>query len=621
MDPRVVAVSGLLKGAVRRFENGAISIGRDVANNLRIHDRAVSRRHCLISQENGQVRLADLESLNGTFVNGIPVKQKTLEHGDMIRVGSCELLFLVHPDDRDHSGTIMLSEKETSDRVKTVRLEAGSLHSLLGLDVRRMARDLSALLKIGKTINSLRELEPLQRQLLELVFEVVPADSAAILLLKGIEDDPDSIFTLDRGPGPAAKLQIRRELVHRALWERSTVFTEADSQAESLPAEQVICVPLIAVEKQLGVMYLVSRQKAKAFQEDHVLFLNSLAGIAAVSLENVLALDALRSENRRLSEELNLETAIVGESRQMRHVLEFVNKVAFTDTTVLIRGESGTGKEMVARAIHRNGPRADCPFVAINCAAIPEALIESELFGHEKGAFTGAVGLKKGKLEVAENGTVFLDEIGELPAAMQAKLLRVLQQREFERVGGNRVLKLQARVLAATNRNLESAIKAGEFRQDLYYRLNVVSVIVPTLRQHREDIPLLALYFASKYGERCKRPIRGVSPEARTLLMEYSWPGNVRELENAIEHAVVLGSSDVIMPEDLPEALLEVKSPEIKRSKYQSSINELKKQLIINALAQAGGSYTEGAKLLGVHPNYLHRLIRNLNLKAELQKV
>ena len=290
----------------------------------------------------------------------------------------------------------------------------------------------------------------------------------------------------------------------------------------------------------------------KRFEDDHVNFLTSVAGIAAVTLENVLALEALRSENQRLQTELDMDGVIVGESNSMRQVEEFISKVADGDSTILIRGESGTGKELVAHAIHRSSSRASKPFVAINCAAIPEALLESELFGHEKGAFTGAIATKKGKLEVAEGGTVFLDEVAELPSPLQAKLLRVLQQREFERVGGTRSLKFDARVLTATNKDLEQAIKDKEFRQDLYYRLNVVSIVIPPLRDRPDDIPLLAIYFAAKYAEKCKRALKGISQEARALLMAYSWPGNVRELENAIEHAMVLGLTDEILPDDLP---------------------------------------------------------------------
>jgi transcriptional regulator with PAS, ATPase and Fis domain len=293
--------------------------------------------------------------------------------------------------------------------------------------------------------------------------------------------------------------------------------------------------------------------------------------------------------------------------------------VAHGDSTVLIRGESGTGKELVARAIHHNGLRAERPFVAINCAAIPEALLESELFGHERGAFTGAVSMKKGRLEAAEDGTLFLDEIGELAPLLQAKLLRALQQKEFERLGGNRGLAFRARVLAATNKNLEQAIKAGEFRQDLYYRLNVVSVTVPPLREHRDDIPLLALYFAAKYAAKSKRPFKGISREARTILMSYSWPGNVRELENAIEHAIVLGLTEEILPEDLPIAILEEQSAGLSGARYHAVLNHAKKELILDALRDAGGSYPEAARFLGIHPKYLHRLVRNLNLRTELR--
>jgi Nif-specific regulatory protein len=287
----------------------------------------------------------------------------------------------------------------------------------------------------------------------------------------------------------------------------------------------------------------------------------------------------------------------------------------------LIDGESGTGKELAARAIHLNSPRAEKAFVAVNCAALTESLLESELFGHEKGAFTGAVALKKGKLEVADGGTVFLDEVGEMPPPLQAKLLRVLQEREFERVGGTRTIKVDIRLLAATNRDLEEAIKGGEFRQDLYYRLNVVSVKMPPLRERREDIPLLASYFAAKYSKKCKPYAMGVSAAARQLLVHYDWPGNVRELENAIERAVVLGSTDLILPEDLPEAVLETEAPSsVTVTRYHEAVAEAKKQLILKAVEQAKGNFTEAAKLLGVHPNYLHRLISNMNLRPELKK-
>jgi Nif-specific regulatory protein len=369
------------------------------------------------------------------------------------------------------------------------------------------------------------------------------------------------------------------------------------------------------------VIYLDTSDPLVCFDEDHLQLLTSIAGLAAVAVENIRHLEWLESENQRLVAEINLEHNMIGESARMREVYQFLAKVAPTDSTVLLRGESGTGKELAARAIHSNSPRAAKPFVAINCAALTETLLESELFGHEKGAFTGAIVQKKGKLEVADGGTVFLDEMGEMTPALQAKLLRVLQEQEFERVGGTRTIKVDIRLIAATNRDLEEAIKQGRFRQDLYYRLNVLMLEMPPLRERREDIPLLAGYFAAKYGRKCKRQVRGLSAETRACLMDYDWPGNVRELENAIERAVVLGTSDLILPEDLPDVVLE-SEPQAGAAltKYHEAIKETKKQLIIKAVEQAGGNYTEAARLLGVQANYLHRLIRNLNLKAALKK-
>jgi len=271
---------------------------------------------------------------------------------------------------------------------------------------------------------------------------------------------------------------------------------------------------------------------------------------------------------------------------------------------------------LAARAIHDNSPRAAKPFVAINCAALPETLLESELFGYEKGAFTGATTQKKGRLEMAEGGTVFLDEIGEIPPTMQPKLLRVLQQRELERLGGTRPIAVNIRLIAATNRNLADAVHDKLFRQDLYYRLNVVALTLPPLRERRDDILQLADYFLKNYGAKASRQIVGFSPEARACLHAYDWPGNVRELENSIERAVVLGSGELIVPEDLPEPLLE-KAGSGKVTRYHDAVAEAKRRLIAKALQENGGNYTHAAKALGVQPTYLHRLIHNLNMKAD----
>jgi transcriptional regulator with GAF, ATPase, and Fis domain len=615
MQPRLLAITGSLTGTVRQLVDGQISIGRDDANQLCLVDPIVSRKHCAIRKAAEQHEVVDLDSQNGTFVNGMPVRCKTVDHGDTIRIGSAEFVFLTHEGELPITSRMRLSDTPSDPTLTTIQMHHTALSPAFGVEVGRMARDLTALFRITNIINSIRDSKLLQSELLRLIFEVVPAEDGAVVLKSDLDEETPSICIWNRQTSETSKIEIRRDLVHRAIWERAAVFTTG--AADSSGMQNVLCLPLVAVERTIGVIYLTSLPPAPPFREDHIHFLDSVSRIAAVTLENILALDSLRSENLRLKQELNPAGNLVGESRQIRQVEEFISRVAQSDSTVLIRGASGTGKEVVARSIHQGSPRNDRPFIAINCAAIPEALLESELFGHEKGAYTGAVGMRKGKLEAADDGTLFLDEIGELAPPMQAKLLRVLQQKEFERVGSTHSVPFKARVLAATNKNLEQAIKSGEFRQDLYYRLNVVSVTIPPLREHREDIPLLALYFAAKYAQKAKRPFKGISQEARVLLTGYSWPGNVRELENAIEHAIVLGLTEEILPEDLPNGILEEQSAELAGARYHDVLNQSKKEMILNALHDAKGSYPEAARLLGIHPKYLHRLARNLNLKSD----
>jgi Nif-specific regulatory protein len=585
-----------------------------------IGDSALSRKHCAISQVSaGVYEISDLESYNGTFVNGIKITRTPIQHGDRICVGTSEFVFLTGQDDHAGPRSSGAGEQTASDTLSTLFLDQRSGLPSNSSGIGRMARDLSAFFKIANLINSFRDADTLQRELLGLISEVIPAAHGAIVLPANASEEPNPPCTWNRDGDTKQKMVIREEWAQRAMWERCAVFTT--SSTVPTPDEHVLCAPLVGVENILGVIYLTSPPTSPPFGEDHAFFLSSVSRIAAVSLENLLKLDSLRAENQRLRADMGADT-LIGESRAMSRVTDFIGRVAKGDSTVLIRGESGTGKELVARAIHANSLRPSKPFVAINCAAIPETLLESELFGHEKGAFTGAAATKKGKFESAEDGTLLLDEIGEMAPLLQSKLLRVLQQREFERLGGTRLLPLNARVIAATNKNLEQAIKAGEFRQDLYYRLNVVSVSLPPLREHGEDIPTLALHFANKFAAKSKRGFKGISAEARSLLMQYSWPGNIRELENAIEHAIVLGLTDEILPEDLPEALLEGQSSEMTAAaRYHNTLNQTKKQLVITAMDEAKGSHIEAARRLGIHPKYLHRLIKNLNLKPELKRL
>jgi two-component system response regulator HydG len=470
------------------------------------------------------------------------------------------------------------------------------------------SNDLHSMLRICTLLQSVRALYAartssavraiLEKHLLLLILELIPADRGAIILEGARSGD----FEIE------------------AHW-LEQVMSECGPVTGQSAGRQVLLAPLIVRSEVAGVIYLDSFDAA-SLGEPQALLLAAIAEIASLALENAFQVEWLEGEIRSLETGQDLGSSLIGRSSGMENLRDRIARIAPTNTTVLILGESGTGKELVARALHQHSPRAAKPFVAINCAALSETLLESELFGHEKGAFTGAVAQKRGRLEVAEGGTVFLDEIGEMPVTLQAKLLRVLQQREFERVGGTRSIPLNIRVIAATNRDLADAIRQSQFRSDLFYRLNVVSIRMPSLRDRPDDIILLATQFSSRIGERCGRRVSGISPEARALLRTYPWPGNVRELENAIEHAVVLGSTDLILAADLPDSLRDALPA---NSGYPASespgmlhdaIHAAKRAVIQRAMEQAMQDHVKAAHLLGVHPNYLYRLIKNVNLPA-----
>jgi two-component system NtrC family response regulator len=306
----------------------------------------------------------------------------------------------------------------------------------------------------------------------------------------------------------------------------------------------------------------------------------------------------------------------------MEEVLNLAGRVAGSNATVLLRGESGTGKELIAKAIHYHSPRAGLPLIKVSCAALPETLLESELFGHEKGSFTGATTRRIGRFEAADKGTLFLDEIGELTLGMQVKLLRVIQEREFERVGGNQTIKTDVRLITATNRDIEKAVKEGTFREDLYYRLNVVSVVIPPLRERKEDIPGLMDFFIKKYGEENRKHISGISADARDLIMRYNYPGNVRELENIIERAVVLSKRGLITAADLPihiQAVMAEGRAPIERLKgsLNETLDTVERGLIVEALKETGGVQTRAAERLGISERVLRYKLKKYRVKDD----
>ena len=641
MSPNLIAISGSIKGTMFALTEDETSVGRDASNSICLNELSVSRRHCVIKREPAPAReqeaqkapfiLVDLESYNGTFVNGVPVNEEKLSDGDQILIGDVLFLFLLHRPDEVSHPVVKPDEANLITR-STVRLRAEDalylrpekLTAELPANA-RTARDLSALLKISSAISSIRNLQELHTVLFKLILEVIPAEREAILLSEQGHHRFSTVFGWNKLLGPDDSITVSGTITNQVLREGVALLcndlfeTAGLSEAPSLIEMQVcsvLCVPLIVFNRSLGVIYLDTSDRTARFDEHHLQLLTAIACISAAAFENVKHLEWIEAENERLKQEIDVNHQMIGESQAMRAVYKFIGKVAQSNSTVLIRGESGTGKELAARAIHTNSPRTTKPFIAINGATLSETLLESELFGHEKGAFTGAIGQKRGKLELAHGGTLFLDEVGELTPIIQAKLLRVLQEREFERVGGTRPITIDLRVIAATNKNLEDAVAKGTFRQDLYYRLNVVSVTMPSLKSRRDDIQLLASYFCSIFSKKCKRRVLGISPEARALLRDYDWPGNVRELQNVIERAVVLGSNELITPEDLPDTLLETtESGLVSIARYHERVKEAKRLIIIKTLEEAGGNHTEAARRLGLHSTNLHRLIRNLKIK------
>jgi len=338
-------------------------------------------------------------------------------------------------------------------------------------------------------------------------------------------------------------------------------------------------------------------------------------------IEKVREHQRLLSENRDLREELRERhriEGIIGESGRMLEVFSLVRRVASSEATVLIRGESGTGKELIAKAIHYASPRASGPLVKVNCAALPETLLESELFGHVKGAFTGALANRKGRFEVASGGTIFLDEIGDLPAHLQAKLLRVLQEREFERVGSSQPIPVDVRILAATHRDLEGLLKSGQFRDDFYYRLNVVTIVLPPLRERRQDLPLLMDHMLRVFAEKNGKKIQGFTPEAREALLRYDYPGNIRELENIIERASVITRNDVIGRADLPISIQEPEAEDNSNNTDLSVVVErLERRLIKEALARSGGVQTRAAEHLGITERNLRYKLKKYGFQGD----
>ena len=381
--------------------------------------------------------------------------------------------------------------------------------------------------------------------------------------------------------------------------------------------QSILAVPMRIKDRCVGVIEMLNKQDNERFDEDDRLWLEVFANQAALAIQNARSFQRVRDEITNLQDQITADRGyhtFIGSSAALRDKLELAKRVAQTDSSVLILGESGVGKELFAEQIHLHSRRASKPLVRVNCAALPEALLESELFGHVKGAFTDATSDRRGRFEIADGGTIFLDEIGEVPLPIQAKMLRVIQQRTFEKVGASEPITVDVRIIAATNRDIEKAVEEGQFRKDLYYRLNVLPLHIPPLRQRPEDIPELAHFFLQRLRRETKKPVRAFTDEAMETLLSYSWPGNVRELENAVERAVVISQDEVIGPSDLVLHSAGTSEERYTEKTLKDSINLFKKHFIENALRTHNWNQTVTARVLGIQRTYLSRLIKELEI-------
>ncbi len=481
---------------------------------------------------------------------------------------------------------------------------------------------------ISSWVSSVQDLDKLLQLIIESATGVVRAEAASLLLLDpttntlyfkvttGAKGEEVKEFRIKLGQGIAGHVAKTGEPLLIADAQQDNRWMREISDSIDYETRSMACVPLKINSSIIGVVQVINKKDNTQFTHADMAVLEEFSSLAALAIGSARSLEQVRQENQDLKKELGEKHQIIGKSIILSKVLEDAQKLSRTKTTALIQGESGTGKELLARLIHRESPRKEKPLVVLNCAALPEPLLESELFGHEKGSFTGAAGRKLGKFETAHEGTFFLDEIGEMAPGIQAKLLRVLQEGVFYRVGGNTPITVDVRVLSATNKNLKKEVEEGKFREDLFYRLNVVQLDIPPLRDRLEDVTFLVAHFLNVFKKETGLSGLTISEAAMDKMSRYNWPGNIRELRNAIERAVVMGNGKTIMPEDLPIADALPKFAGLKVGlTLDEALNEFKKEFILLNLRHTGGNRSKAAKVMDIQRTYLSRLITRYDIR------
>ncbi len=598
-------------------------IGREAGCEIKLEDGKASRSHAKIRQDGpDQYSIRDLGSSNGTLVNLRQISGwQKLHDKDEIVIGQTTMVFLLRgapprqPGDEEEVPETIIQVMETQSLPLFADKGAHNEH----------VNALRFLLDLARTAEQADRPEILAKVLADGVIKAVPADR--VLLFVGKDENMQPVKRklpkhLKRIYEQPYSTSVIKQVVekHVAVMS-STTEDERFKDAMSVMSSKItsaICVPLLAGEELLGALYLDRLGEADLFTSAD-LELATAAGLqCSMALLNIKRLDELRATRDRLEAELTGPSGFIGESRALKPVYDFIERVAPTDAGVLILGESGTGKELVARAIHKASPRVDRPFVIVNCAAMAESLAEAELFGHQRGAFTGADKSRPGRFLAADGGTIFLDEVGELSEPIQAKLLRVLEEGEISPVGEASVRHIDVRVIAATNRDLAAEVDQGNFRRDLYYRLNVLRVELPPLRMREDDVRLLVMHFINFFGQRCSRPNLKAAPEVLEAFAKYQWPGNVRELKNAVERMVILAHGEELTMADLPP---EIAGDQVIRVQGGPGglrpISEVEREHILAVLEQVGGNKKRAAEILAIDRSTLYAKLKQYGVMSD----
>ena len=574
------------------------TLGRALGNDIHLSDASVAHHHAQIVFNGRDFQLEELDREGEILINGKKKRRARLANGDRFTLGKAQLGFSFFTEVSTAATETKSERNDKSDIEGIRRLQAFS-----------------------ERLMTSRSVDELLEALLDAVIELTGAGRGVVLLV-----DPGD--AKDNVPRVRASRNLQREaiqdpsgvisdsMVRQVIETRrpvivsdaltDTTFGKSESVI-ALKLSSVMCVPLLSQGEAIGALYVANDEVKHLFERPQLDLLQIFGAQASLILQNAMLLSALRADKEKLSAELSDKRfgEIIGSCASMMEVFRKLQKVAATDINVLITGETGTGKELIARELHRRSNREKGPFVTVNCGAIPENLIESEMFGHVKGAFTGAIASRSGKFQQADGGTLFLDEIGELPQPMQVKLLRALQERVVFRVGDNRPEKCDIRIVAATNRNLEEMIKTGEFREDLYYRLNVVNLWLPPLRDRGDDVFIIAKALLSKHADELNSPVRGFAPQALAAIKKYAWPGNIRQLENRIKKGLVLCDRTLLGPEDLdlgPEAEQPIVPLEKAKEDFQ-------RRYVLEVLERNNGNRTQTARDLGVDPRTIFRYL------------